>query len=90
MHADKKKLTTLLRTARGQIEGILKMIEEDRECMDVSTQLLATQSILKKVNMEILSCHISHCVRETFEKSDEAKKQEEIAEIIKIINKLSK
>ena len=35
MHADKKKLTTLLRTARGQIEGILKMIEEDRECMEI-------------------------------------------------------
>lgn len=90
MHADKKKLTTLLKTARGQIDGILKMIEEDRECMDVSTQILATQSILKKVNMEILSCHISHCVRETFENSDETKKHSEIQEIIKVIDKLYK
>lgn len=90
MHANKKKINTLLKTAKGQVEGIIKMIEEDRECMDISTQILATQSILKKVNMEILSSHLNHCVRETFENSDEAKKQSEIEEIISIINKLSK
>ncbi len=90
MHADKKKLTTLLKTAKGQIEGILKMIDDERECMDISTQILATQSILKKVNMEILSNHITHCVRATFESSDESHKQAEIEEIIKIIDKLSK
>lgn len=90
MHANKKKINTLLKTAKGQVDGLLKMIEEDRYCMDISAQILATQSILKKVNMEILSSHISHCVRETFENSDEAHKQAEIEEIISIIGKLSK
>ena len=42
MQADKKKVSTLLKTARGQIDGILNMIEEDRYCIDVSHQLMAT------------------------------------------------
>lgn len=90
MHADKKKINTLLKTARGQIDGIIKMIEEERECMDISTQILATQSILKKVNMEILSSHIKHCIRETFEQPDEDLKQSQIQDIIEVISKLSK
>ena len=52
LHTDCKnnnvKTIRLLKTARGQIEGIIKMIEEERECIDISSQILATQSILKK------------------------------------------
>ena len=47
MKADHDQITRLLKTARGQIDGILKMVEEDRYCLDVSNQLMATQSILK-------------------------------------------
>ena len=54
MKADHTQVTRLLKTARGQIDGILKMIEEDRYCMDVSHQLKATQSILKKANRMVL------------------------------------
>ena len=45
MQADKKKVGTLLKTARGQIDGILNMIEEDRYCIDISHQLMATMAI---------------------------------------------
>ena len=48
MKADKSQVTRLLKTARGQIDGILKMIEEDRYCVDVSNQIMATQAILKR------------------------------------------
>ena len=48
MQADKKKVGTLLKTARGQIDGILNMIEEDRYCIDISHQLMATMAILNK------------------------------------------
>ena len=48
MKADHAQITRLLKTARGQIDGILKMVEEDRYCLDVSNQLMATQSILKR------------------------------------------
>ena len=50
MQADKQKVTRLLKTARGQMDGILKMVEEDRYCIDISQQLMATEAILNKVN----------------------------------------
>lgn len=87
MKADKVKINRLLKTAAGQIEGISKMVEEDRYCIDISNQLLAVQSILKKANNEILSAHMHMCVKEAF---DEGKEDEKIDEIISLINKVSK
>ena len=54
MQTDKTKIIRLLKTVKGQIDGLIKMIEEDRYCIDISTQILASQSILKKINLEIL------------------------------------
>lgn len=62
MQADKKQVTRLLKTARGQIDGILKMIEEDRYCIDISTQLMAATSVLQRANKEVLSAHLKSCV----------------------------
>ena len=64
MRADKQTVTRLLKTARGQLDGILAMVENDRYCVDISNQLLATQALLKRVNQEILRAHIRSCVRE--------------------------
>ena len=58
MQADKQKVSRLLKTARGQIDGILKMVEDDRYCIDISQQLMATEAILNKVNKEILTAHL--------------------------------
>ena len=62
MQADHKKVERYLKTARGQIDGILRMIEDDRYCIDISTQLMATQALLNKANKEILAEHMRHCV----------------------------
>lgn len=87
MMADKEKVTRMLKTARGQMDGLLKMVEEDRYCIDISNQLMATQAILRNVNKEILHSHLEHCVRDAFEKGGEGKK---IEEIIGIMDKLTK
>ena len=79
MKADHTQVTRLLKTARGQIDGILKMIEEDRYCLDVSHQLMATQSILKKANRMVLKAHMDCCVREAVESGDPEEKLEELA-----------
>jgi len=83
MQADKIKVNRLLKTAKGQIDGILKMIEEERYCIDVSNQLLATQAILKKVNQEVLSAHLQHCVKSAIGEEDINEKMEELDKIIK-------
>jgi DNA-binding FrmR family transcriptional regulator len=87
MKADQQSITRLLKTAKGQIEGILKMVEEDRYCIDISNQILATQSILRKINKEIIHAHMRHCVKEAFTTGDVSQK---ITEILEIMDKMSR
>lgn len=87
MQADKESVVRLLRTARGQMDGVLKMVEEDRYCMDISNQLLAIQSVLKKANREILHAHMNSCVKQAFERGDG---QQKIDEILNLLDKISK
>lgn len=87
MKADRTKVTRLLKTARGQMDGLLKMVEEDRYCIDISNQLLATQAILKKVNREILHDHLNCCVKEAFGQEDQQKKLEEVMDVIDKLTK---
>jgi DNA-binding FrmR family transcriptional regulator len=87
MKADKEKVTKLLKTARGQLEGILKMVEDDRYCIDISNQLLATEAIIRKANKEVLHAHMKCCVHDAV---NSGKEDEKIDEIIAIIDKLSK
>ena len=82
MKANKSQVTRLLKTARGQIDGILKMIEDDRYCIDISNQLMATQAILKRANKEIIGAHMKHCVHDAIESQDADKKIEEMIGII--------
>ena len=82
MMADKKQVTRLLKTARGQIDGILKMVEEDRYCMDISNQLLATQALLKRVNQQIIRAHIRGCVREGLHTEEPNPKLEEALQLL--------
>ena len=58
MQAEKKKIEQLLKTARGQMDGLLKMVEENRYCVDICTQLSAAQAVLKKANRLILQAHM--------------------------------
>ena len=62
MNEEKKKAIQVLKTARGQIDGIIKMIEEDRYCMDVTNQIFASQALLKRANILILKQHLDYCV----------------------------
>ena len=79
MRADHDQVTRLLKTARGQIDGILRMVEEDRYCLDVSNQIMATQSILKKANRMVLKAHMDCCVRQAVAEGDPGAKLEELA-----------
>ncbi len=85
MQADPKKVQRLLKTARGQIDGILNMIEEDRYCLDISQQVMACQSILGRVNREILTAHLEHCVRNA--KTD-AEREAKVEELTALLGKL--
>ena len=75
--ADQKKVLRLLKTARGQMDGIIKMVEEDRYCIDISTQVMAAEAMLNRANKEILSAHLKHCVREAASEEERSQKIDE-------------
>lgn len=89
MRADKEKVTRLLKTARGQLDGILKMVEDDKYCIDIVNQLLASDAILRKVLKEVMHGHINGCVCDAFD-ANQDQREEKIAEIIQVFDKLSK
>src|SRR5258708_2251302 len=61
---DKQKIETRLRRIEGQVRGIQKMVEEDRYCIDVLTQVNATRAALESVALQLLADHTEHCVTE--------------------------
>ena len=85
--ADQKKTTKLLKTARGQLDGILKMVEEDRYCIDISQQLMATEALLNRINKDILTAHLKHCVTHA---ETQKEREEKIDELVSMLGKLMK
>ena len=85
MQAERQKVERLIKTARGQLDGILKMVEENRYCMDISNQIMATQAILHRVNREILQAHLQHCVRQSLETGEDS--QQKIDELMALFDK---
>jgi len=78
MTKDHKKVTKYLNIAKGQLEGIIKMVEEDRYCMEISDQLMATRALLKKTNNLIIKNHIDNCVKDAIKEGDDSKLDEVI------------
>ena len=85
MMADQRTVLRLLKTARGQIDGIIKMVEEDRYCMDISQQVTAADALLRRVNKEILTAHLKHCVEQA--RSDK-ERSDKIDELVNALGKI--
>jgi DNA-binding FrmR family transcriptional regulator len=85
MNTDQKKALQTLKTAKGQIEATIKMIEDGRYCIDVSNQILAAQSLLKKADLLIIGQHLRHCVMEAIEND---KGDEKIDEVMHLLSKV--
>ena len=89
MNEGKKNAMGKLKTARGQIDGIIRMLENDRYCVDISTQILSSIGLLKKANIDVLNSHIRSCVAEAILEGED-QGNEKIEEIINIIDKYIK
>lgn len=87
MNDQQKKALNLLKTARGQLNKTIDMLEDGRYCVDISTQILATQGLLKKSNLLILEQHMNHCVMEAFKSGNG---QEKVSEVIKLLDTYTK
>ena len=80
----KSELTRINRVI-GQLEGIKRMINDDRYCLDILTQLMASRSAIRSVSGNILKCHMRSCVSQSFLSEEE--RDEKIDEIHNLFNK---
>ncbi|GFP75731.1 metal-sensing transcriptional repressor [Clostridium fungisolvens] len=82
MNEEQKKALELLEVTKGQIDGIIKIIEEEKYCASVSNQIIAAQDLLKKANLLILRQHIQYCVTDAVLNDRAEKKLDEIMDIL--------
>ncbi len=74
----------MLKTARGQLDAVIKMTEDERYCVDIAVQVTAVESLLKKANLSILKNHIETCVQQSFK---DGTTEDKIDEVIHILGK---
>ncbi len=79
---DSRKALDLLKTARGQVDAIIRMVEDDRYCVDVSKQVHAAVALLNKANLVILKQHMNTCVKDAIRTDKGSEKIDEIALIL--------
>ena len=89
MKADRDKVVPLIKTARGQLDGILKMIDEDRYCIDISNQVLAVISILGKANKEIIRAHLAGCVKDSLTGGTPEEVETKLDEVMSVLDEPS-
>ncbi len=82
MNEEKRKALQALKTARGQVDGIIRMLEEERYCMDISNQILATSAVLKRANLLILKQHMNNCLVQAINDDNAEEKVQELLEIM--------
>lgn len=87
MRAKRDKVEVLLTTARGQLEAVFKMIDEDRYCMDIAMQLQAVESLARKARQEVVRAHMRGCVQQAFLSGDEQERDQKIDEIVRLLDK---
>ena len=83
----KLKSSQLARLSRieGQVRGVSRMVEEDRYCVDILTQIRAVKAALNRVEQEILRDHLKHCVSDAFHGGSEKTRQSKIDELIELL-----
>jgi DNA-binding FrmR family transcriptional regulator len=79
---NKIALSKRLKRAEGQVRGIFRMIEEDKYCIDILTQISATQAALDKVALELIHEHTKHCMMNAKTKQEQEQKADELVKAI--------
>ena len=76
-----------LNRIEGQVRGLAKMVDEDRYCIDIVTQISAVRSSLRRVEEEILKDHVAHCVEHAIRSGDKADQRRKIAELMEVVGR---
>ncbi|MFG1298443.1 metal-sensitive transcriptional regulator [Xanthobacter sp. V3C-3] len=86
MHSpNKEQVLKRLSRIEGQVRGLSRMVEEDRYCIDVITQISAVRAALKRVEEEVLREHVAHCVEHAIRSGDAEDQRRKVAELMDVI-----
>lgn len=84
---NKPRLLNRLNRIEGQVRGVARMIEDDRYCIDVLTQLQAARAALARVETEILKEHLGHCIEGAIVAGDKDEQRKKAAELIQLLER---
>lgn len=84
---DRSSSLKRLSRIEGQVRGVARMVEEDRYCIDIITQIAAVRAALRRVEEEILREHISHCVEHAIVSGDAAEQRRKVAELMEVLSR---
>jgi DNA-binding FrmR family transcriptional regulator len=87
---DKKKIANRLHRIEGQVRGIERMVDHDRYCIDILTQVAAVKTALDSLSLQLLEDHVSHCVADALASGDRATADEKSLELLAAVQRFSR
>ena len=90
MRHDKPRLLNRLKRIEGQVRGVARMIEDERYCIDVLTQLQAVRAALARVETEMLKGHLGHCIEDAIVSGDQAEQRRKAGELIELLERAAR
>ena len=83
----KSQVTKRLQRIEGQVRGLARMVEDDRYCIDIVTQISAVRAALRRVEEEVLRDHVAHCVEGAIASGNRADQRKKIAELMEVFGR---
>lgn len=88
MHKDAKaSVQKRLQRIEGQVRGLARMVDDDRYCIDIVTQISAVRAALRRAEEEVLKDHIAHCVEHAIESGDKREQRLKVAELMDVLER---
>src|SRR5258708_13016999 len=87
---NKPRLLNRLNRIEGQVRGIGRMVEEDRYCIDILTQLQAARAALAKVETEMLKDHLGRCIEGAIVSADKADQRRKASELLELLSRATR
>jgi DNA-binding FrmR family transcriptional regulator len=76
-----------LKRIEGQVRGLWRMVEDDRYCIDIITQISAVRAALRRAEEEILRDHVAHCVEDAIASGNRAEQRRKVAELMEVVGR---
>jgi DNA-binding FrmR family transcriptional regulator len=76
-----------LKRIEGQVRGLARMVEDERYCIDIVTQLSAVRAALRRAEEEILADHVAHCVEHAIASGNKAEQRRKVSELMDVVTR---